>query len=561
MDGHKPICSGLTAVPARLRGTAYPIELLKRLLRALRQRLLPAGRVVLILEACFSGRSDAGELVQDVSAPAMGPPVILVEDDGEEPAGDDGLALLAAASGDEFAVWDRDRERSPVHGCTGLGLFGEADELGGNNDGDVTIRELRRFVSRRINDRIRIVRPGARQRAQVAWSDDTHVIARAENRLGDWAPLLDRRHGEYLLAGRLLAERDPSEIRKFLRSCVYCPDRKALVDAMREESRKVQFCRLEKPEADRLTESGGTAAIETFLERCKCCPQKAELEKRVAALANPQSPAPGDGTDPATGGQAPESSGTGTAPSGGSGPETRPANGGGDGNTATRQTVLGAWRALNGTPACPDLYVPPYDDGGTRHTYCMVRNTIGLRPIGWISTLDRDGGANLAPYSFFNGCGDRPPMVMFAQVGAKNPDVQVKDSVTNARETGEFACNVVSLAMKEAMNTSTEAFDAGVDEFEKAGLTKAPGRMIAAPHVAEAPAVLECRVHQVLDLPAWSEGWTNAVVIGEVVGVHIRDEHLADGLLDILRYNPIARMGYMDYTTVEDRWQMRRPGE
>ena len=204
------------------------------------------------------------------------------------------------------------------------------------------------------------------------------------------------------------------------------------------------------------------------------------------------------------------------------------------------------------------MFYQPKDGHGLPHD--PFKAIVVPRPIGWISTVDSKGQANLAPYSFFNGCGDRPPMVMFAQTGAKKEGVLVKDSVTNARETGEFACNVVGMALKDAMNTTTAAFDAGVDEFERAGLTKAPGQAIKAPHVAEAPAVLECRTHQVLELPAWSDGWTNLVVIGEVVGVHIRDEYLDEGLLDILKYNPVARMGYMDYTTVEDRWSMKRPG-
>ena len=204
------------------------------------------------------------------------------------------------------------------------------------------------------------------------------------------------------------------------------------------------------------------------------------------------------------------------------------------------------------------MFYQPKDGHGLPHD--PFKAIVAPRPIGWVSTLDANGRANLAPYSFFNGCGDRPPMVMFAQTGAKDPGTLVKDTVDNARETGEFACNVVSQALKDAMNTTTAPYEAGVDEFDKAGLTKGEGRTIRAPHVAEAPAVLECRTHQVIELPAWQEGWVNIVVIGEVVGVHIRDEHLKDGLLDVLSYNPVARMGYMDYTTVEERWSMQRPG-
>jgi len=204
------------------------------------------------------------------------------------------------------------------------------------------------------------------------------------------------------------------------------------------------------------------------------------------------------------------------------------------------------------------MFYRPKDGHGLPHD--PFKAIVAPRPIGWVSTLDTDGRANLAPYSFFNGCGDRPPYVMFAQTGPKKPGgPEVKDTVTNAEETGEFACSLVSEALKDAMNVSTEAFEAGVDEFEKAGLAKGDGIAVKCPHVAEAPAVLECRTHQVLDLPTWREGWRNLVVIGEVVGVHIREEYLKDGLLDVLSYHPVARMGYMDYTTVTDRWEMQRP--
>lgn len=204
------------------------------------------------------------------------------------------------------------------------------------------------------------------------------------------------------------------------------------------------------------------------------------------------------------------------------------------------------------------MFYRPRDGHGLPHD--PFKAIVVPRPIGWVSTLDGAGRANLAPYSFFNGCGDHPPLVMFAQSGRKSRDEGEKDSIANIRATGEFACSVVSQALKDAMNVTTASLPAGTDEFERAGLSKGQGRAIAVPHVAEAPAVLECRMVRIIDdLPVARPGMLNIVVIGEVVGVHIRDDALRDGILDVLSYNPVARMGYRDYTTVETRWEMARP--
>lgn len=204
------------------------------------------------------------------------------------------------------------------------------------------------------------------------------------------------------------------------------------------------------------------------------------------------------------------------------------------------------------------MFYRPKEGHGLPHD--PFKAIVAPRPIGWISSVDSEGRANLAPYSFFNGCGDHPPLVMFAQTGRKDRETGLKDSIANIRATGEFAHSVVSTAMTEAMNASTGAYPAGVDEFDKAGLTKGEGREISVPHVAESPAVMECKLVRILDdLPVWREDTHNIVVIGEVIGVHIRDDALVDGILDVTRYNPIARMGYMDYTTVDRRWSMARP--
>ena len=205
------------------------------------------------------------------------------------------------------------------------------------------------------------------------------------------------------------------------------------------------------------------------------------------------------------------------------------------------------------------MFYRPADGHGLPHD--PFKALVAPRPIGWVSSLDTQGRANLAPYSFFNGCGDAPPMVMFAQTGRKSRPEAEKDSISNIRATGEFACNIVSAALKDAMNISSGTYQPEVDEFELAGLTRSPGHAIAAPYVGEAPAVLECRAVKIIDdLPSWREHAFNIVVIGEVVGVHINDAFVRDGRIDVLGFNPVARMGYMDYTTVTDIWEMLRPG-
>lgn len=183
------------------------------------------------------------------------------------------------------------------------------------------------------------------------------------------------------------------------------------------------------------------------------------------------------------------------------------------------------------------------------------------RPIGWVSSRDRDGTANLAPYSFFNGCGDAPPMVMFAQTGRKTREEREKDSIANIRETGVFACNLVGAAHAAAMNDSSGSYAAEEDEFARAGLAAVACETIDAPRVADAPAVLECRLVRILDdLPSWKAHAANIMVIGEVTGVHLRDDVLVEGRVDVLKFQPVARLGYMDYATVTEAWEMRRPG-
>ena len=201
------------------------------------------------------------------------------------------------------------------------------------------------------------------------------------------------------------------------------------------------------------------------------------------------------------------------------------------------------------------FYRPGIDAHGLPHN--PFKAMVAPRPIGWISTRGADGRVNLAPYSFFNALADDPPMVMFSNTGAKPDRDGVKDSVANIRETGEFATNVVGLAQRDAMNASSGAYEAGVDEFALAGLEKAPCKLIAPPRVRGAPGAFECKLWKIIELP----GRANVMVIGEVVGIHIDEACLTDGIFDLAKVRPLARLGYRDYSAVTEIFALNRPGQ
>lgn len=191
-------------------------------------------------------------------------------------------------------------------------------------------------------------------------------------------------------------------------------------------------------------------------------------------------------------------------------------------------------------------------DHGLRHD--PFKALVTPRPIGWIATLDAAGRGNLAPYSFFNAVSDSPPMVVFSSGG-------VKDSLRNVLATGEFTCSMASWDLREAMNLSSAPVAAGVDEFELAGLAKAPSRFVKPPRVAAAPAALECRLWKTVELPPGRHGDAYTVVFGEVVGIYIDDAFVQDGIVRTEQMQPIARMGYMSYARVtpEHSFNLNRP--
>ena len=182
-----------------------------------------------------------------------------------------------------------------------------------------------------------------------------------------------------------------------------------------------------------------------------------------------------------------------------------------------------------------------------------VKALVAPRPIGWISTLSREGVANLAPYSFFNLVASGPSIVAFSSAGRK-------DSQTNAEQTGEFVCNIASFDQREAVNSSAATLPPEVDEFALTGLGTLPSQMIKPPRVKGAPAHLEGVYLQTVPLFS-KDGVRNGfdLVLGEVVGVHIDDQFVKEGLVDTAAMRLIARLGYLDYSVTDEVFALKRP--
>lgn len=181
---------------------------------------------------------------------------------------------------------------------------------------------------------------------------------------------------------------------------------------------------------------------------------------------------------------------------------------------------------------------------------------VGPRPIGWIASHSAAGDLNLAPYSFFNAFNYTPPIVGFASIGAK-------DSLRNIEQTGEFTWNLVTRDLAEAMNQTCAPVAPDVSEFSLAGLTAAPSTVIAVPRVAESPVSFECRCTQIVQLQG-ADGQQVAtwLVLGEVVGVHIDQALLRDGVYDTAGAGHVLRGGGpADYFSIgpDQLFQMRRP--
>ncbi|KQP50459.1 flavin reductase [Methylobacterium sp. Leaf399] len=196
-----------------------------------------------------------------------------------------------------------------------------------------------------------------------------------------------------------------------------------------------------------------------------------------------------------------------------------------------------------------------YDSTDRTLPHNPLKALVAPRPIGWISSMDKAGALNLAPYSYFNAIASDPDMVMFSSYGRK-------DALAFAEEGGEFVCSLATYALRDAMNATSAPLERGRSEFAFAGLTPAPSRKVRPPRVAESPAAIECRwVRTVPLVPLEGGEASHFMVIGQVVSVYIDDAFVRDGQVDTAAMGPIMRGGHTDYFTVtpESRFELKRP--
>ncbi len=200
-------------------------------------------------------------------------------------------------------------------------------------------------------------------------------------------------------------------------------------------------------------------------------------------------------------------------------------------------------------------YETSKNDHGLR--YNPLKACVVPRPIGWISTVDNAGRVNVAPFSFFNLLSYDPAFVMFS-AGTHEVDGGTKDTVANIQATGEFVYNMATWAQKDQMNQTALIVDRGVDELRASGLESIPARLVRPPLIKGSPVHFECKLHQIIDLPGRKPASFHQVVIGEVIAVHIDDEAITNGRVDVVKMRPIARLGYKDYAAVDAIFEMEK---
>lgn len=196
------------------------------------------------------------------------------------------------------------------------------------------------------------------------------------------------------------------------------------------------------------------------------------------------------------------------------------------------------------------FYEPDKNNHGLR--FNPFKSICVPRPIAWVSSLSIDGVPNLAPFSQFTNLSFDPPMVVIsARFGT--------DTARNVNATSEFVVNMATYELKDAVNATSAVVPSEIDEAALAGLEMVPSMLVKPKRVAASPVQMECKLYSSIVIPGRLEDHGHNLIIGRVVGIHIKDDVLKDGRIDITRVRPLARMGYLDYTSVQEIFTMPPP--
>lgn len=194
---------------------------------------------------------------------------------------------------------------------------------------------------------------------------------------------------------------------------------------------------------------------------------------------------------------------------------------------------------------------------GERETYKLLIGCVVPRPIAWVSTVDRAGARNLAPFSFFNAIGSNPPAISIS-ISYTNTGDQRKDTLRNIVDTSEFVVNIVDEDLAQAMNVTAANYPPGADEFEAAGVAALASAAVRPPRVAGAPVSLECKLHTLV--PVGQGPGSATLVIGVVQLLHVRADIIDQRHhIDIIKLRPVARLAGSSYAYVHETFDMIRP--
>lgn len=202
-------------------------------------------------------------------------------------------------------------------------------------------------------------------------------------------------------------------------------------------------------------------------------------------------------------------------------------------------------------------------DSSPNILYKILIGSVLPRPIAWVSTINRDGQPNLAPFSFFTVASSNPPVLCFSPalreelVGGKLQAVP-KDTLRNIRQIEEFVVNVVSRPLAEKMVQTSAEYPADVSEFVATGLTPVPSQLVRPPRVGESLINMECKLHQIIEFG--THPGAGMLVLGRIVCIHVDSSVYQNGKIDLAVLQPIGRLGGNSYCTTTDQFEMERPG-